>query len=252
MTSRRPDLPAQRFGTRLPRALALAIARAVTLPRVLPHALPGAVVLALPAPSGAAPAAEQHAHVHGVVRLDVAVDAGTLTVLLDAPLDSVLGFEHAPRTAAERKAADALRAQLRRADTVVRPPAAAGCTAGTPQVTSEALDAPANAGKPSAPADDPGHKHKHKHNHNHRNKGKDQHAHAHDEQDDEDAAHDDGHADLAATLTFTCAHPDRLDALDVRLFATFARIRRIDVQVAGATGQSRQTLQRPASTLRLR
>ena len=43
-----------------------------------------------------------HAHVHGAVQLDVAVDGPTLTLTLEAPLDSVVGFERAPRTAAEK------------------------------------------------------------------------------------------------------------------------------------------------------
>ena len=53
----------------------------------------------------ALPAWAAKAHQHGVARLDVAVEATRVTLYLDTPLDNLLGFERAPRTDAERKAA---------------------------------------------------------------------------------------------------------------------------------------------------
>jgi hypothetical protein len=48
---------------------------------------------------------QHHAHEHGKVTLNVAVDAAALLVALDAPAINVVGFEHAPRTPQERAAA---------------------------------------------------------------------------------------------------------------------------------------------------
>jgi hypothetical protein len=46
---------------------------------------------------------EQHGvHEHGKVTLNVALDGQQLIVELDAPADNVIGFEHAPRTDAEK------------------------------------------------------------------------------------------------------------------------------------------------------
>lgn len=59
------------------------------------------------------------------------------------------------------------------------------------------------------------------------------------------------HADLEASYTYTCRNPQALRRIDVALFETFARLQRIEVQVAGAKGQSRLTLRRPARTLPL-
>jgi len=59
------------------------------------------VLMLLAAGAQAAP----QAHEHGVARLSVAVDGKRRTIELDAPLDGWLGFERAPRTDAERKAA---------------------------------------------------------------------------------------------------------------------------------------------------
>jgi hypothetical protein len=97
------------------------------------------LLLALPA----ALAAQEHAHEHGVVRLDVAVQARTLSVQLEAPLDSVLGFEHRPRSAAERAAADAMQARLKDAAALLRPDAAAQCRLTQAEVDSTALQSTA-------------------------------------------------------------------------------------------------------------
>src|ERR1700738_2553056 len=48
---------------------------------------------------------QHHAHEHGKVTLNVAIDASTFLVELDAPAVSVVGFEPAPRTEGERAAA---------------------------------------------------------------------------------------------------------------------------------------------------
>jgi len=47
---------------------------------------------------------EQHVHEHGKVTLNVALEGQALSIELDAPADNVIGFEHAPRTDAERSA----------------------------------------------------------------------------------------------------------------------------------------------------
>lgn len=98
--------------------------------------------------------AQQHAHVHGQLKLDVAIDAQTLTVAIDAPLDGFVGFERAPRTDAERKTAQQAVAQLQAADKLFVIDPAAGC-----KLAQIELDAPtlglgqARAGEPEGHAD---------------------------------------------------------------------------------------------------
>lgn len=79
------------------------------------------------------------AHVHGIAKLDVAVEARTITLQLESPLDNLLGFERAPRTDAERKQADAMVAKLKAADAVFRIDPAAQCTLGKVDLASSAL-----------------------------------------------------------------------------------------------------------------
>jgi Protein of unknown function (DUF2796) len=105
-----------------------------------------AVALAL----GAVPvlAAEPvHAHVHGAVQLDVAVDGQTLTLTLEAPLDSVVGFERAPRTAAEKQTAQDALAALRASGPLFTPDPVAGCVFKSATADSEALQPGAKAGE---------------------------------------------------------------------------------------------------------
>lgn len=166
----------------------------------------------------AALAAQAHgkAHVHGVASLDVALEAGTLSVSLEAPLDSLLGFERRPRTDAERRAAAALVKQLQESQDLIKPPAAAQCAAPRISVDAQALE-------PSAPGS-PG------------------------------AANgsNNEHSDMEVTWSFTCSQPKQLGQLELGLFSAFRRIQRIDARIAGDGGQASRTLRRPQKTLDLK
>src|SRR5512144_2661724 len=69
-------------------------------------------------------------HEHGVVRLDVAVEPGRVTLLMESPLANLIGFERAPRTDAERQRVDAALAALNAAVTLIKIDPAAGCVPG--------------------------------------------------------------------------------------------------------------------------
>lgn len=173
--------------------------------RTLATALLGLMLAAHPAWAG-------KAHEHGVMKLDVALEGNTLSIALESPLDSFLGFERAPRNDAERKAAADLLARLRGPDRA--PPlwvtdAAARCTLSKAEVRAPVLEAPVRAGS------------------------------------------GDGHADLEADYVYTCAQPAQLKTLELRLFDAYRRLKRIDAQVAGPQGQSKATLTRTARSIQL-
>ncbi len=89
-------------------------------------------------------------HVHGMATLQLAVDGNTLQLNLESPLDSLLGFEHLPRTAQQKDAVKVMEGHLRQADRLFQPSPAARCT-----LKSVTLDSPVlNAGKPHAPPHD--------------------------------------------------------------------------------------------------
>lgn len=152
------------------------------------------------------------AHEHGALKLDVAIEGNKLTIAMEAPLDNLLGFERAPRTDAERKAAAEVLARLRSPDKAAAlfvTDAAAKCSLSTAEVHAPVLEPGA---KPAA-------------------KGE--------------------HADLDASYEFNCAQPGELRSLEVGLFDAYKRIQRIDVQVVGPKGQSKETLKRPARSVKL-
>ncbi|MBX3607024.1 MAG: DUF2796 domain-containing protein [Piscinibacter sp.] len=103
--------------------------------RDLAHTLAGLLLAALPAWAAAA----GHAHEHGVARLDVAVDGRQVSIALETPLDNLLGFERAPRSAAEQRTAEAALARLRDAATLFRFDAAAACRSTAVAIESAAL-----------------------------------------------------------------------------------------------------------------
>ena len=46
------------------------------------------------APFVSAQAQQQHAHVHGQMKLDVAIDGPTVVIDMESPLDNIVGFIH--------------------------------------------------------------------------------------------------------------------------------------------------------------
>jgi len=92
----------------------------------------------------------EHAHQHGVISLNATLEGEVLSLDLDAPLDSLLGFERAPRTAAERAAAAALLKTLGPGTSMWQPNPEAGCVLTQAKVEAPVLQqaqTPAPAGE---------------------------------------------------------------------------------------------------------
>ena len=98
-----------------------------------------AAALFAAAPFLSAQAQQQHAHVHGQLKLDVAVDGPTVVIDMESPLDNIVGFERAPKTDAEKKTVEDAVAQLRAADKLFVVDPAANCKLGPVDLRSGAL-----------------------------------------------------------------------------------------------------------------
>jgi hypothetical protein len=85
-------------------------------------------------------------HEHGVARMNLAIDGQQLQVSIQVPLESLLGYERAPRNAAEQTQATAMLERLKQAQEVIVTPAAAQCRA----VEAAQIKAPLIEGKSSA------------------------------------------------------------------------------------------------------
>ncbi|MCD2512820.1 DUF2796 domain-containing protein [Comamonas endophytica] len=170
----------------------------------------GVLATALPA------AAHPHAHTHGHMDLAVAIDAQTVTLALEGPLDGFLGFERAPRNDAERKRVADMVARLKAADGLFQPDAAAGCRLQKVELDSAVL----------------GLRGAHGHGHDHDGKAE--------------------HADIAVDIVFTCTRAAQARFIDAKpLFEAYPRLRSIDVQVAAPQKQFRRTLGPRAARLDL-
>ena len=90
-------------------------------------------LVALPAHAG-------KAHRHGVGLMELAFEGNRLTVSVDIPLDSLVGFERAPRTEAERKAAADALVAVRNAAAWMRLDAAAACRVEQASVSAPVLE----------------------------------------------------------------------------------------------------------------
>jgi hypothetical protein len=60
-----------------------------------------------------------------------------------------------------------------------------------------------------------------------------------------------GHAELDAQITYDCARPGEVRALEVGRADSFERIGRVDVQGAGPRGQAQTTLRGTARSVKL-
>lgn len=145
-----------------------------------------------------APALAAEAHVHGQATLSVAVDGGTLTILLESPADSLIGFEHKPRNAKERAAVNKMKQALNQPAEWFKPTPAAACKPAGTKLESALFEA------------------------DHEHAGHEDH---------------EGHADLDGEFVFECAQPRHLRDLEVRLFDRFPGLKKLNVEVAGPKGQ---------------
>jgi hypothetical protein len=140
-------------------------------------------------------------HVHGQVTLNLALENDVLAVELEAPAINVIGFERAPRNAAEEKVVRDAAAWLSAGRALLGVPAAAGC---------RRVEAGVEAPKWSDA----------------KNKGTGKHDHDHEHGDDEHA-----HADYRATARYTCSNPAALAWVEVWALRQLRDVTEVTVNV---------------------
>jgi hypothetical protein len=156
-------------------------------------------------PALAADSHDQHgnhpAHVHGVGKLDVALEGNTLTLHLDSPLINLVGFEHAATATHDKDTVEAAAKMLRDVGRIFVTDPAAQCKPAEVKLESAVLPPALLGEKPTAAP--------------------------------QAASSGDGHADLDSDFTLVCASPGALNAIDAGgLFRAFPGFHRLDVQLA--------------------
>jgi hypothetical protein len=140
------------------------------------------------------------AHVHGNADMQVVVEGKTIEIELQSPMESLVGFEHAPRNDKQRKAIQAMEERFRSPAALFVPTAEAKCSADPVEVVL-----------PFKSASEHGKHEKH---------GKDV------------------HSELKATVRFQCENPSALKGMEVKLFEVFSKLHRVDVQTVSSSGQT--------------
>jgi hypothetical protein len=194
---------------------------------------------------------ELGAHEHGVAELDVALVGDALDIVLRSPAMNIVGFEHAPRTEAQKQAvADALSA-LRAADGILDLPGSGRCELRDAQARRVAEAA---HGEDDHDHDDPGHEDHGHEDHGHEDHGHEEHGHeehghedhGHDNHGHEEHGHDDPahgtHSEIEVRYQFRCAQPGEVEAIEVGLFERFPATEEIRVQLLTDTAQQALTL----------
>ncbi len=153
------------------------------------------------------------AHTHGAGTLNIAKEGKTIRMELQVPADDIVGFEHAPKTKAQKKAVKTAVAGLSKPTTLFSFTKAAACTFKPAEVEFEISDPKQKIKKKKHK----GHKHHHK---------------DHDDHDD-DASHAEFHAVYAAT----CAKPAAISDLTIGYFKHFPRTQRLDINIISSKGQ---------------
>jgi hypothetical protein len=156
--------------------------------------------------------AEEHehrhhgAHVHGVARLNVAIEGKELFLELESPAMNLVGFEHMPGNHKQEAAVEKTVKTLEQGERIFIIPSEADCKLVEAEVES------------------PLHKQQHGDHHG-------------DEHDADHHEHEGDHSEFHATYHFQCAVPAALSYIEVRLFKLFPETKDIDVQFISDRGQ---------------
>jgi len=191
-----------------------------------PNLLSMIVAIAVVCPQGALQAQTERdldSHEHGAANINVVIDGKTVFVEFESPWNNLVGFEHKPSTDAQRQAVEN---------------------------AMQKLAAPATlfVFNDSADCHDDEHEDEHDEHHGHDDEHKDEHH----EHDDEHADHgDEVHSEVIAAYTYDCTKPNKIEAVQVKLFDIYSGFESIAWQAAGPSGQTGAALSASNSTLDL-
>ena len=190
-------------------------------------ALPVLCILAVSADAGEK-RRQLGAHEHGHGALNIAIEGKRVVMELEAPAADIVGFEHAPRTKAQKAAVAAARSKLSKPLALFVLPPAAGC-----KVVKAAIE------QKSEEKHEGGHsKGKHKHDKAKHHKGK--------HHDDEET-----HSEFHATYELTCSATAKLSSIDFAYFKTFKAAEELEVKLITPKGQKKFEATRKAPRLSL-
>ena len=201
------------------------------------------------------------AHVHGQVEVNIAQDGQELLIEVTAPGADVVGFEHAPETAEQKKVFEQAIAQLNKPDELFSFNNAS-CTLKFKSVTNTLEgDHEGHDHADHAEHDHDDHKDHAEHGHDD-HEGHDHAEHDHDDHKDHDHAehdHDDheghdhhdheghdhsegGHGEFTVEYHYECSDVAKLDTVSTQWFSKFSNTEKITVNLLTDTAQVQEVL----------
>ena len=191
--------------------------------------LSGVVMLSMAiGTKGAAEDRAHDAHVHGLSRLNIAIEGNTVEMELLSPGANIVGFEHTARSAEDKALVARATAVLQNGEDLFAFSSGAGCRMEMAEVESALIDE--NDGDFD--------EHDTHENDEHSDEHTDEHI---DERHDEHSEVEE-HAEFHARYQFRCGQPERLEYIDVKLFEHFPGTNVLEVQTISPNGQSAHEL----------
>ena len=180
------------------------------------------------------------AHMHGVSRLNVAIEENTVEMELLSPGANIVGFEHAAETAEDKALVARATALLHDGETLFAFPSGAKCLLQAAEVESALIEEDHSDHDEHETHESDEHTDEHADEHEtHEN---DEHADEHNDEHSDDA----DHAEFHARYHFQCGQPEQLEHIDVKLFEHFPGTNELEVQTISPNGQGAYELT-PAS-----
>lgn len=182
------------------------------------------------------------AHVHGKVEVNIAQDGQELLVEVTAPGADVVGFEHAPETAEQKKVFEQAIAQLNKPEELFGFNNA-GCTLKFKSVTNTLEgDHDDHEGHDHAEHDHDDHKgHDHAEHDHDDHKGHDHAEHDHDDHEGHDHS-EGGHGEFTVEYHYQCSDIEKLDTVNTQWFSKFGNTKSMTVNLLTDSAQIQEIL----------
>ncbi|MDA0152927.1 DUF2796 domain-containing protein [Vibrio sp. Makdt] len=182
------------------------------------------------------------AHVHGQVEVNIAQDGQELLVEVTAPGADVVGFEHAPETAEQKKVFEQAIAQLNKPDELFSFNNA-NCTLKFKSVSNTLeSDHDEHEGHDHEGHDHAEHDHDDHKDHDHAEHDHDDHK-DHDHHDHEGHDHSEGgHGEFTVEYHYQCSDVAKLDTVNTQWFSKFSNTEKMTVNLLTDTAQVQEVL----------
>lgn len=163
------------------------------------------------------------AHVHGKASINLVLDDQSLFIEFESPAYNLVGFEHEPKDQIQQKEVQDSLSLLSRPRKVFGFSAQAGCLVESVSVTTTMAGVVKNT---------MGYEEEH-HDHS-----------------DGDSTNKESHSEFTANYTMTCSEPEKLRAVELKLFKEFLGLKSVQVQWINGEGQGYIELNAESSKLK--